>query len=45
MQAAAPGALSTIVEALAKAKEVGLAPGDLNTALTLVNWGEGNNAA
>lgn len=38
-------ALSTIVEALAKAKEAGLAPGDVNAALTLVNWGDGDKAA
>ncbi len=38
-------ALNTIVEALAKAKESGVDPADLNTALTLVNWGEGDNAA
>lgn len=38
-------ALSTIVEALAKAKEAGLAPGDMNAALTLVNWGDGDKAA
>lgn len=38
-------ALSTIVEALAKAKEAGLAPGDMNAALTLVNWGDGDRAA
>ncbi|MCB1463134.1 MAG: phage portal protein [Nitratireductor sp.] len=38
-------ALSTIVEALAKAKEAGLAPGAVNDALTLVNWGEGDKAA
>lgn len=38
-------ALSTIVQALSQAKEAGLAPGDLNAALTLVNWGEGDRAA
>lgn len=38
-------ALSTIIEALAKAKEAGLAPGDVNAALTLVNWGENDGAA
>lgn len=38
-------ALSTIVEALAKAKEVGLSPGDMNAALTLVNWGPDDKAA
>lgn len=38
-------ALATIVQALAQAKEAGLAPGDMNAALTLVNWGEGDKAA
>lgn len=38
-------ALATIVQAFAQAKEAGLAPGDMNAALTLVNWGEGDNAA
>ena len=38
-------ALATIVQALAQAKEAGLAPGDLNAALTLVNWGDGDKAA
>lgn len=38
-------ALATIVQALAEAKEAGLAPGDVNAALTLVNWGEGDKAA
>lgn len=38
-------ALSTIVTALAEAKAAGLAPGDVNAALTLVNWGEGDKAA
>ena len=38
-------ALNSIVEALAKAKESGIAPSELNAALTLVNWGEGDNAA
>lgn len=38
-------ALQTIVEAFAKSKEAGVSPADLNTALTLVNWGEGDNAA
>ncbi|WP_050525523.1 phage portal family protein [Pseudorhodobacter aquimaris] len=37
-------ALSTIVKALVEAKGAGIAPGDLNQALTLVNWGEGDNA-
>lgn len=38
-------ALATIVQALSQAKEAGLAPGDLNAALTLVNWGDGDKAA
>lgn len=38
-------ALQTIVQALVQAKEGGLAPGDLNAALTLVNWGDGDKAA
>ena len=38
-------ALAAIVGALAQAKEAGLAPGDVNDALTLVNWGEGDHAA
>lgn len=38
-------ALATIVQALAQAKEAGLAPGDVNAALTLVNWGENDKAA
>ncbi|HMN37206.1 MAG TPA: phage portal protein [Hyphomicrobium sp.] len=38
-------ALQTIIQALAQAKDAGLAPGDLNAALTLVNWGEDDKAA
>lgn len=38
-------ALSTIIEALAKAKELQLSPEEVNTALTLVNWGENDGAA
>lgn len=38
-------ALATIVQALTQAKEAGLAPGDLNAALTLVNWGPNDGAA
>lgn len=38
-------ALSTIVEALARAKEAGIDPAALNAALTIVNWGEGDRAA
>lgn len=38
-------ALATIVGALAQAKEAGLAPGDVNSALSLVNWGKDDKAA
>lgn len=38
-------ALATMVQAIAQAKEAGLAPGDLNAALTLVNWGPEDGAA
>jgi hypothetical protein len=38
-------ALFTIIEALARAKEAGIAPSEVNAALTLVNWGQGDNAA
>lgn len=38
-------ALATIVEALARAKEAGLSPAEVNQAETLVNWGEGDGAA
>ncbi len=38
-------ALSTIIEALARAKELQLSPEEINTALTLVNWGENDGAA
>lgn len=38
-------ALSAVVGALVQAKEAGLDPAALNGALTLVNWGEGDNAA
>lgn len=37
-------ALATIVEALGKAKEGGLSASELNTALTLVNWGANDGA-
>lgn len=37
--------VSTIVQALAQAKEAGLAPGEVNDALTLVNWGPNDGAA
>jgi len=33
-------ALSTIVTALAEAKKAGLSPGDMSSALALVNWEE-----
>jgi len=38
-------ALSTIVQALATAKAAGIDAGEVNTALTLVNWGESDKAA
>lgn len=38
-------ALSTIIEAFARAKELQLSPEEINTALTLVNWGENDGAA
>jgi molybdenum cofactor biosynthesis enzyme MoaA len=38
-------AMSTIIEGLAKAKELGLTPAEVNTALTMVNWGENDGAA
>ncbi len=38
-------ALNAMVEALAKAKETGLTGDELNTVLTLVNFGEGDRAA
>ena len=38
-------ALSTIIEALARAKELKLSPEETNMALTLVNWGEKDAAA
>lgn len=38
-------AFSTIVQALATAKEAGIDGSTLNDALTLVNWGEGDKAA
>lgn len=37
-------ALATIVQALAQAKDAGLAPGDLAAAGALVNWGPGDTA-
>lgn len=36
---------ATVIEALAVAKQAGLSPGDVNAALTLVNWGEGDGTA
>lgn len=38
-------ALQTIVEAMARAKELQLTPAEVNTAMTLVNWGDGDKAA
>ena len=38
-------ALSTIIEAMARAKELQLSPDEVNTALTLVNWGGKDGAA
>lgn len=38
-------ALSTMIEGLARAKELGLSPDEVNEALALVNWGENDNAA
>ena len=38
-------ALTTIVDAMAKAKEAGVDSADFNKALTLVNWGESDGAA
>ena len=38
-------ALSTIIAAMAEAKTAGIAAEDLNAALTLVNWGDGDKAA
>lgn len=38
-------ALGAIIDAMAKAKEGGLSPDELNTAMTLVNWGENDGAA
>jgi len=38
-------ALSTVIEAMARAKELGLTPEQVNTAMTLVNWGDGDKAA
>lgn len=38
-------ALSTIIEAFARAKELQLSPEEINAALTHVNWGENDGAA
>ena len=38
-------ALGAVIEAMARAKELQLSPGEVNQALTLVNWGEGDKAA
>ena len=37
-------ALATTVQALAQAKEGGLAPGDLAGAMALLSWGPGETA-
>lgn len=38
-------ALSTIVSAMAEARAAGVEGADFEKALTLVNWGAGDNAA
>jgi len=38
-------ALGAVIEAMARAKELQLSPDEVNQALTLVNWGEGDKAA
>lgn len=38
-------ALSAIVSSIAEAKAAGLTPAEMNAALTLVNWGDGDKAA
>lgn len=38
-------AFGTIIEGMARAKELGLSPEEVNKAATWVNWGEGDNAA
>ncbi len=38
-------ALGAVIEAMARAKELQLTPAEVNQALTLVNWGEGDKAA
>lgn len=38
-------ALATIVEAMGRAKELGLTPAEINVAQTLVNWGADDGAA
>lgn len=38
-------AMATVIEALARAKEANIDPTTLNNVLTLVNWGEGDQAA
>ncbi len=37
-------ALAQLIEAMGRAKELGLAPDQFNGALTAVNWGGGDNA-
>jgi len=38
-------ALATIIESMARAKELGLSPDQVNAAMTLVNWGADDGAA
>ena len=37
--------MTTILEGLARARQSGLSPAEVNQALALVNCGEGDNAA
>ncbi len=38
-------ALGAVLEGIAKAKEQGVSPEEMNAAMTLVNWGDGDRAA
>jgi hypothetical protein len=38
-------ALSALIEAMGRAKELGLSPDQVNGALMAVNWGGGDNLA
>ena len=38
-------ALSALIEAMGRAKELGLSPDQMNTALLAVNWGGGDSNA